>query len=398
MLKLEGEWLMKVVLTGGGSSAGHITPNLAIAHQLKQLEPAVEVIYIGHRGDTLSALATTERGAIDEMYTVRAGKLRRFHGVGLRQIFDIRTTLKNIRDVWWVLVGFVQSYWLLRKLKPDCVFIKGSYVGLVVGLAAAALHIPFITHDSDAIPGLGNRIIARWAKIHAVALSKEIYPYPADKTITVGIPVQAEFVEVTPRLQLSYKKELSLPIDDVVLLVTGGGQGAQRLNTAVVAIASDLFNHIPKLRILHLAGHVNEQSVRDAYDAVLRPEQQERVDVKGYSTDLYRYSGAADVIVTRAGATTMAEFAVQHKACVMVPNPFLTGGQQSKNAEYLTKKQAVYCVSEEDLQQNPTVFYTAILELFQNTEERYKLEKNLGTFAHPDAAKELAMVLLKQAA
>jgi UDP-N-acetylglucosamine--N-acetylmuramyl-(pentapeptide) pyrophosphoryl-undecaprenol N-acetylglucosamine transferase len=268
----------------------------------------------------------------------------------------------------------------------------------VVGLAAAALRIPFITHDSDAIPGLGNRVVARWAKLHTVALSKEIYSYPQDKTVTVGIPVQSGFVAVTPQLQASYKKDFGFSADDNVLLVTGGGQGAQRLNMAVIAVALELFDQIPNLHIVHLAGHVNEKTVRDAYDVALQPEQQKRVAVKGYITDLYRYSGAADVIVTRAGATTMAEFAVQHKACVMVPNPYLTGGQQSKNAKFLTNKQAVLCVTEDDLRQRPETFSSAIEELFHNTKKRHQLEESLGTFAHPNAAKELAMVLLNQAA
>ena len=387
---------MKIVLTGGGSSAGHITPNLAVAHQLKLLDPDIETIYVGHRGDKLGDIAATGHGAIDKFFTVRAGKLRRFHGVGIKQVLDVSTTIKNIRDVWWVIVGFFQSILLLKKQKPDCVFVKGSYVGAVVGLAAALLRIPYVTHDSDAIPGLGNRIVARWAKAHAVALSKEIYPYPQDKTVTVGVPVQAEFVKVTPDLQAKYKKELGFSKDERVLFVTGGGQGAKRLNDAMIKIAADLFKNITMLRIVHLAGHVNEDEVRDAYVRVLQPEHVQQVLVMGYAKDLYRYSGAADLIITRAGATTMAEFAVQHKACIMVPNPYLTGGQQLKNAAFLNKKNAVRYVTEDDMLNKPAVLSKAAVDIFKNDNERHELEKNLGTFAHPDAAKELAMLLLEQ--
>lgn len=387
---------MKIVLTGGGSSAGHITPNLAVAHQLKALDPNIETIYIGHRGDKLGDIAATGHGAIDKFYTVRAGKLRRFHGVGIKQVLDISTTAKNIRDVWWVIVGFFQSLLLLKKQKPDCVFVKGSYVGAVVGLAAALLRIPYVTHDSDAIPGLGNRIVARWAKAHAVALSKEIYPYPQDKTVTVGVPVQAEFVNVTPDLQASYKKELGFAQNEHVLFVTGGGQGAQRLNDAMIKIVADLFKDVTALRIVHLAGHVNEDEVRSAYQNVLKSDQIQHVLVMGYARDLYRYSGAADLIVTRAGATTMAEFAVQHKACVMIPNPYLTGGQQLKNATFLNEKNAIRYVTEDDMQNKPSELAKAVVGLFKNDVERHELEKNLGTFAHPDAAKELAMLLLEQ--
>lgn len=387
---------MKIILTGGGSSAGHITPNLAIAHQLKQIDSKIETIYVGHKGDKLNEVAV-DKTAIDHVYMVRAGKLRRYHSVGVRQLLDIPMLLKNLRDMWWVIVGLVQSYFLLRKLRPDCVFIKGSYVGAVVGLAAASLHIPFVTHDSDAVPGLGNRIVARWATKHAVALSADIYPYPKSKTVTVGVPVQPLFTKVTPTTQQKYKEELGFSKKDFVLFVTGGGQGAKRLNTAIVTIAPKLFKEIPNLRIVHLAGQVNESEINAIYDKRIKKSDRSRVDVKGYASDLYRYSAASDLVVTRAGATTMAELANQHKACIMIPNPFLTGGQQLKNAEFLTEKNAVMSVDEQTMQNNPEILAKMIVDLHNDPKERAILGSNLGTFSHPDAAKELAMLLLKQA-
>ena len=154
---------------------GHITPLLAVAHELKRIEPDCKIVYIGQRGDDFIA-SVANNSDIDASYTIRAGKFRRYHAGKLKQLFDLPTIAKNIRDIWRVLVGKCQSWYLLRKIKPDIIFIKGAYVGAPVGLAAAWLHIPYVTHDADAIPGLANRIIARWASAHAVALPKKSTP------------------------------------------------------------------------------------------------------------------------------------------------------------------------------------------------------------------------------
>lgn len=387
---------MKIVLTGGGTSAGHITPSLAVAHELKKLDPTVETIYIAQTGDSLATIPK-EHAAIDQVYSVRAGKFRRYHGAGVKQLFDIPTVVKNIRDIWWIGVGLIQSYFLLKKLKPDCIFMKGGYVGAPVGLAAAWLHIPYITHDSDAIPGLANRIVAKWARLHAVALPKETYPYPADKTVTVGVPVQAEFQPVTEKLQQQYKQELGLDKFGKLLFITGGGQGSIRLNDAIVSVVPALLRQYPDLGVVHVAGQLQEQKVHAAYEKLVDPADKERVMVKGFISGLYRYSGAADAIVTRAGATTLAEFAVQHKAVVIVPNPFLTGGHQLKNAQVLADRHAALCVSEDKVAADPKTLEDAIAHIVVSAGERKALGEQLGALAHPGAAKELAMLLLKEA-
>src|SRR5207253_4160634 len=120
---------------------------------------------------------------------------------GWKNLIDIPMMLKNLRDAFRVVIGMWQSYRLLKKLKPSVIFIKGGFVGVPVGLAAAKRKIPYVTHDSDVLPGLANHIIARWASAHAVAMPKQLYHYPQDKTYTVGVPVSGEYREVTYHLQ-----------------------------------------------------------------------------------------------------------------------------------------------------------------------------------------------------
>jgi UDP-N-acetylglucosamine--N-acetylmuramyl-(pentapeptide) pyrophosphoryl-undecaprenol N-acetylglucosamine transferase len=387
--------LTTIALTGAGSG-GHITPILAVAAELKRLRPDARVIYIGQRGDRLGDIPAGH-ASIDEVFTVRAGKFRRYNGKGLKQLLDIPTTLKNIRDVFYVLAGIYQSWRILRQLRPDVIFIKGGFVGVPVGLAVAWLRLPYVTHDSDAIPGLANRIISRWAARHAVALPSEVYSYPAGKTVMTGIPLQADFEPVDAKLQQRYRAGLKLPAKAKVLFVIGGGLGAQRVNQAVATAVPHLLREFPDLYVVHGAGRANEVGLKDQYAAKLSPAEQGRLQVFGYITDVYRYSGAADVIITRAGATNLAEFALQGKACVVVPSPFLAGGHQLKNAQYLADQGAALVLDEAGLAADPNRLAQQVSDLLNDPDKQRQLAARLAKFAKPKATRELARLILDQA-
>lgn len=379
-------------MTGGGSG-GHITPILAVARELKQLQPDVRIVYIGQRGDKLSDIPAADPN-IDEVHVVSAGKFRRYHGEGWRQLVDTPTQFKNVRDSFRVVAGIWQSYRLLHRIKPSIIFTRGGFVSVPVALAGKLNHIPYVTHDSDSLPSLANRIIARWATLHAVALPEEIYPYPRAKTTMVGIPLSHEYHLVTPAAQRAYKNELSLGADTQVVLVTGGGNGARQLNMAVVANAEYLLKTHPELHIVHIAGRDLETETSTAYDARLAPALRPRVKVMGFITDLYKYSGAADVIIARGGATNLAEFAVQGKACVIVPSKQLVWNV--KNSQALAERQAIIELTEAQSEQERRLG-TVIGKLLDDDTERAALASRLHVYARPDAAKTLAMVLLERA-
>ncbi|MGI0134939.1 MAG: UDP-N-acetylglucosamine--N-acetylmuramyl-(pentapeptide) pyrophosphoryl-undecaprenol N-acetylglucosamine transferase [Candidatus Micrarchaeaceae archaeon] len=383
---------MRVVLTAGGSG-GHITPLLAVATELKKLRPDIQTIYIGQKGDRLGDVPAAHC-AIDETYTVRAGKFRRYHGEGWRQLLDLGTQAKNIRDAVWVLVGTWQSYWLMRRLQPDVIFTRGGFVSVPVALAGKLNGVPYITHDSDSTPSLANRIIARWATLHAVSLPVDLYPYPRGKTVMVGVPVSDAFVPVTQKIQQSYRKELGLDAYEQIVLVTGGGNGAAQLNRAIVHNAAALVVRYPKLAIVHIAGRALEEHVSKAYDDLHLGEARKRVMIKGFVTDLYRYSGAADIVVARGGATGIVEFAQQHKACIIIPAKQLIW--QEHHAKVMEGLDAIIYLAEDESNRKGRLGL-AIQELLDHPDVRQHLGEKLATFARPDAAKHLAMVLLAQA-
>lgn len=385
---------MTIVVTGGGSG-GHITPILAVAHELKRQQPGVRIVYIGQKGDRLIDIPAADSN-IDEVFAVSAGKFRRYNGEGWKQLLDLPTQFKNIRDAFRVAKGLWQSYRLLRQLKPSIIFTRGGFVSVPVALGGKLNGIPYVTHDVDSVPSLANRIIGRWAALHAVALPKEVYPYPPEKTELVGVPLHHEYQRVTPELQKRYRKELKLDGYRQMLFVTGGGNGADQLNKAVVANADYLLKRYPELCIVHLAGRSLEAVTNTAYDDAVAPEARKRVMVHGFIAGLYKYIGAADVVIARGGATNLAEFAVQAKACIIVPASQLVGNHQVKNAQVYADRGAIIMFNEEQSEQEQRLG-RAVGELLDDPKKRAELGKQLHEYARTDAAERLAVLLLERA-
>jgi len=375
------------VLVGGGSG-GHLTPLVAVAEALKSLDDSASICHIGQRGENLSEV--TQHKAIDESYEIRAGKFRRYHGESwLKQLLDVKTNLLNVRDVFRFIRGTFESYFLLKRLNPNAVFLKGGFVSVPVGYAARLLSIPYVTHDSDAIPGLANRMTAKHAVYNLTALPTKLYPYAEEKSRQVGIPTQKEFVKVTETLQAEARMTLEVPLDADILLSVGGGLGAQKINDAIVAGSRDLLKAHPKLIIIHLTGKSLYNETLAKYQNLLTEELMSRLIVIDFSTTLYQLSAAADIIITRAGATNIAEFAMQQKACIVVPAPHLTGGQQLHNAEVLQQTNAALIVQEDELDK----LSTKITFLLDSKEERQKIAKSLNDLAVVDADKSIATLL-----
>lgn len=375
-------------MTGGGSG-GHITPLLSLAQELKAQSPDCQIIYIGHKGDNFDTFEESSRN-FDFTAFINAGKLRRygtlrFHGLLHPDIF-----WKNLVDICRFPGSVMASVRILRKFKPQVVFSKGAYVALPVGIAARLLRIPIVTHDSDTVPGLANRIIGRWARLHATGMPKEFYDYPTDTTEYVGVPIDPRVQKVTPRLQSQYKKHFKLPVDSTVMLVSGGSSGSVQLNKLMTSIAPELLETNLSLRIVHIAGMENEKEVRQDYKRL--PENfQKRVLLSGYTNDFYAAVGAADLVITRAGATTIAELAAAGKACIVVPSAHLTAGHQVKNARLLSQLDAA-AVAPENVQ--PDELLVMISGLLNNDKRRFELARNLYSIAKPDASVDLARLLL----
>lgn len=379
----------KTILLSGGGTGGHITPILAVAHELKRLDPTVRTVYIGEHGGKFGHLLQ-DNTDIDEIKTIFAGKFRRYHGESwIKRLFDIRTNVLNLRDVFFFGLGFIQALWLVRQIRPDVVFLKGGFVGVPVGLSAAFWHKPFITHDSDALPGLANRIVARWASYHATGMPAEFYSYPKEATVHVGVLVGESYVPVTEELRKQYREQIGVPADAELLLITGGSLGALAINQAMRLIVPHLLEQDPNLYIVHQVGKGRQATYVDF--------SHDRLRVLEFLQPMYAYTGASDVVVSRAGANTIAELGVQGRAAILIPNPILTGGHQTKNADHLEEKGAVKVVREAELGKDAALLQTAIIDLLTDIQKRAELGKKLQSITISDAANKLARLLLEVA-
>jgi UDP-N-acetylglucosamine--N-acetylmuramyl-(pentapeptide) pyrophosphoryl-undecaprenol N-acetylglucosamine transferase len=382
---------MTIVLCGGGSG-GHITPLLAVARELRQSQPKVRLIYIGEKRGKFQHIATSSK-LFDEYHFVSAGKLRRYHGESfLRRMFDAQTVFLNIRDIFRLALGTFQAIMLFRKLKADVVLLKGGFVCVPLAIGAHFKGVPSVTHDSDAVPGLSNRIAARWAQYHATAMPARYYRYPAASVKHVGVPVDQRFVEALDNPS-ALKKKLEIEPDAQVLLVTGGSNGARRLNSAILQSIPDLMDAYPRLVVVHQYGSGNEDQFNVLHEAYLS-----RMVRFAFSDTLFEWSAVSDIVLTRAGATILADLASQSKACILVPHPKLTGGHQLKNAIVYEDLGAALILQEKELAESPEVLRAALTGLLDSPQRRAALGKKLNaTLPNVPAAKALADLLVEAA-
>lgn len=381
---------MKILAVGGGSG-GHVTPVVAVLRELRKT----------HAGDYLeirfwcdqkfapqakSIIHHFDKGV--KVETIVAGKLRRYHTLPWwRQLLrPFSILLPNIRDAFLVGIGFFQSIVKLQMWRPDIIFTKGGFVCLPVGLAARILKIPLVIHDSDTHPGLTNRILARFADAIATGAPLKYYSYPKEKTTYVGTPVSDEFQPVSEEEKIQLKKDLGFDAKRPLVVVTGGGLGAQSINDAVVKRIHEL---------LDITSLVLVSGIKQYDDVkVLTPQDDLRYQLHPFiSGNMKDYLAAADIVVARAGATTILELAALAKPTILVPSPYLTGGHQLKNAAAYAEDGGVEVIDELELTANPQLLVDTITTLLANKMRLQKMGKLFYAHSKPDAAKDMAVII-----
>jgi UDP-N-acetylglucosamine--N-acetylmuramyl-(pentapeptide) pyrophosphoryl-undecaprenol N-acetylglucosamine transferase len=367
---------------------------LSLGRALKIKDPSCSIVYIGHKGDKFDRQEEPYHD-FDFIGFVNGGKFRRYHGENfISHLLDFKTIALNVRDFFRVVGSIGKSWRILARVKPDVVFSKGGFVAVPVGIAAKIRGIPIITHDSDTVPGLANKIIGRWAVIHATGMPAEFYNYSKGSVIYTGIPIDKHIKPIDKTLQQKYKKTLGFNADDQLLLIAGGSLGARDINDKVLKIAAELLADKPHLHIVHITGIDNENEVKSSYGKLLKNIKNQKITVVGFTTEFYKYVLAADLIISRAGASVIAEIAAAAKPCILIPSPFLTGGHQLKNAESLQKIGAVKVV---DNDASPELLLGGVVKLLSNTQERDSLSKKIAATAKLEAADKLAQIVLDTA-
>jgi UDP-N-acetylglucosamine--N-acetylmuramyl-(pentapeptide) pyrophosphoryl-undecaprenol N-acetylglucosamine transferase len=381
-----------IILAVGGGSGGHVTPALAVLDEIYRQNPTLKAYFLTDRKFYPQAKSILSKSPLKiSCKKIFAGKFRRYHQVSwFRQLIDIPTVLRNMGDLLLVAVGFIESIVLLLRIRPNVVFAKGGYVCLPVGLAAKVLGIPIVVHDSDAHPGLTSRVLAKFAKAIGTGAPVENYPYPKELTHYVGVPVGVFNGPTTAVERERFKKSLGIKNPNKpLLLVYGGGLGSRNINLAVVEIAEKL---LEKVSIVHLTGQINfEETVEKAID---HPDY----IIKTFLPGITSIMAVADIVLSRAGATSLAEQAMLSKASIIIPSPYLTGGHQLKNAKVLQQAKAALVLEEDSIILNPNRLLKVVLGLVEHPEVRRDLGRKMHGLSKADAAVDMAALIVEAAA
>jgi UDP-N-acetylglucosamine--N-acetylmuramyl-(pentapeptide) pyrophosphoryl-undecaprenol N-acetylglucosamine transferase len=352
-------------VTGGGT-AGHIYPALTVAAQLAAERD--EVSFVG-TPDGLEARLVPEAGV-------------RFHALAARG-FDRARPLSAVTATMTTLASAVRAWRLLGRERPDVVIGFGAYVSLPVGLAAVTRGIPLVLHEQNSVPGLANRVLSRWARAVGVTYEESAARFSHPERVThTGNPVRADVADSTRH---SGRERLGLAEDETVLLVFGGSRGARHLNQVLVELRDRLMD-IDGLRVLQVAGPSEAASVRDALEAA-GGDAAGRWRVYDYLSEMGQAIAAADLVVSRAGATTIAELTALGAPALVVPYPYATDDHQTGNAATLVDRGAAVLVADADL--DSPAFSDALLGLLSDSGRRATMAAASRALGRPDAAERV---------
>ena len=386
---------MRIMLAGGGSG-GHVTPLRAISESLlkKSKNSTLELTVISDRAFFTQTEFLFKDQSEVTLRKIFSGKLRRYNNKSMVwHLTHAPTILKNIRDILLIGIGVVQAIAYFIRKKPDVVFCKGGYVCVPVGVAARLFNVPMVIHDSDTHPGLTNKFLSRWAVKIGTGMPTKYYQYPVQKMVYSGIPIRHGIQPVNDKTKQTVKKKLGLTTDKPVLLVTGGGTGARELNDSIIYNAEALLESWQVVQQTGKGKAAKALKVRKK----LSEEQQKLWQIHEFA-DMLPLIQASDIIVSRAGATAMQEFANAAKPVLLLPNPYLTGGHQLKNAELFLEEKAVRVIQETDLKKQPDLLVLTLKDMQHNTQQTKAMAQRLyTTFAKPAASDEIAELILDAA-
>jgi len=345
-----------VVLTGGGT-AGHVMPNLAIIPKLKSMGFSVE--YIGTADGMEKEII---EGAGVPYHTISAGKLRRY------------LSLKNLTDVGRVMKGCCQAKAVLKEINPVAVFSKGGFVSVPVVYAASKLKIPVVLHESDMTPGLANRLCIPRADKVCVAFEPTLKHVPKGKGVYTGLPIRTVLLHGDRETGL---KLCGFTGKKPVLLIMGGSMGAKAVNDALDAAMPQLTE---RFDVAHIRGRGNMLDCCEGKCYAQFSFLDEELP------DVY---AAADIMISRAGATAVFEILALAMPALLVPLPkAVSRGDQILNAAYFEKKGFSHVVAQENM--TPEAVLAAVDKLYA---QREMLREAMQRESAGDAAERVAEII-----
>ena len=360
---------MRLVIAGGGTG-GHLFPGIAVAEEFLERDPSNEVLFIG-----------TEHGIEARAVPAAGYRLEIISAAGIRG----KGGLSQIKGMALMLYGYAQSRKVLKAFRPDMVLGVGGYASLPMVLAARGMQIPRYIHEQNAIPGMTNKMLAKFVDQVFITLEESAKFFPKDSTLLTGNPLRRQILQQAAtsagELRLGGQGRFRL-------LIFGGSQGAHAINMAMMATLPFLERTRDKLEITHQTGAQDADQVAEAYrkhgfDAAVRP----------FIDDMAGAYQRADLVICRAGATTIAELTACGRPGIFIPFPHAVDDHQRCNAEALLKKGAGFMLLEREL--NGESLAGMICELMGDPEKLQRTGKLAFGLAKLDAAKIIVDEMMK---
>ena len=361
---------MKIIVSGGGTG-GHIYPALSFINYLKTIEPDVSVLYIGTQKG-LESKIVPENGIAFQTIDIQG--------------FKRSLSPENVRTVYKFLKSVSDAKKIIKAFQPDIVIGTGGYVAGPVIYAAAKLKIPTIVHEQNSIPGVTNKFLSRYATRVALAFQEAGSFFPSKKTVFTGNPRAQEVADLTDTSHVLC--QYGLKNDKKTIVIFGGSRGALKINTAVVEALPELATKA--YQILYASGEIyyNDPEFSDIFTAY---NEKENIKIVPYINNMVEVLNDANLILSRAGATTLAEITALGLPSILVPSPYVTADHQTKNAEALENAGAAIMIKNAELTGRSIV--AAIDSLLLDDVKYRQMAENALREGVPDASDRLYRVL-----
>jgi len=354
----------RIIISGGGTG-GHIFPAVAIANALKKMDPAIEILFVGANG----------RMEMDKV--PQAG----YKIIGLDiQGIQRKAVWKNLLFPIKLLASLNKAASIIKDFKPDAAVGVGGYASGPLLYAAALRGVPTLIQEQNSYAGVTNKWLSKKAKKICVAFDEMDKFFPADKIVKTGNPVRKQSVETSGKLEDALK-EFNLSPNKKTILVTGGSLGARTLNQSVLAGLDKLI--AADMQFIWQTGKVYYNGIIERLGENYHPN----VRILEFLNRMDLAYAAADIIISRAGAGTIAELCIIGKPVILVPSPNVAEDHQTKNALALVQTNAAVFVADKDA---PEQLIPKALELLKDREQQATLSANISKLALPNADEVIA--------
>ncbi len=353
---------MRILIAGGGTG-GHLYPGIALARELRRRNSATQVSFVG------TAQGIEARVVPREGFTLDLIRVAGLKG---------KSTVNRVKGFLLLPIAAIDAARVVMRLRPDVVVGVGGFASGPVLAFAALAGYPTMLLEQNALPGVTNRLLARFVRAAAVNFDAALAYFPGTGFVA-GNPVRPEFF---PAQNEEANDRTTQPRDAARVLIFGGSQGSHAINVAVVAAAQGLAASGLRPAITHQTGERDLDLVRDAYQ---RAGVEARVEAFIFQID--REMKSADLVICRAGATTLAELAASETPSILVPLPNSTDDHQRKNAEVFARSGAALVIEERELQAS---LGDALRGLLENADRRRQMSAAAKLLARPDAAERIA--------